>query len=164
MTRFFYLILLISYYINFFYLWLLASILVNLTILCTIRNSCKMSTESFGLFYNFFYFMYVFFNEIYFYVSKSCQIYHITGYIFLRASNYVGDKKINPIKMCLIFLWSSIQILQNIKHVKCTLYNGSFEGDHIKVINKIIVFMMYQVVYFLMEIFIASMKKMPMTE
>lgn len=105
MTRFFYLILLISYYINFFYLWLLASILVNLTILCTIRNSCKMSTESFGLFYNFFYFMYVFFNEIYFYVSKSCQIYHITGYVFLRASNYVGDKKINPIKMCLIFLY-----------------------------------------------------------
>lgn len=63
-----------------------------------------------------------------------------------------------------ILIWSSIQILQNIKHVKCTLYNGSFEGDHIKVINKIIVFMMYQVVYFLMEIFIASMKKMPMTE
>lgn len=48
--------------------------------------------------------------------------------IFLWAAYYVGYRyKKNPIKICLIFLWSSSQILQNIKHVKCTLCNGSFE-------------------------------------
>lgn len=89
------LILSISYYINFFYLSVVIGFIitvVNLTILISLKNSGKISREC--LCYNFFYFLYVFFeNEIYTqYISMSAKVikFSIQLDIFLWAAYYVG--------------------------------------------------------------------------